>query len=116
MTFLHTLQIKVHPLDSLAPYARNPKRHGEEQIGKLVASLREFGWTFPVLTDETGEIIAGHGRLLAAQLEHASFRQNRIQHVVDSWHIRHGRRCPGFHRRAAKCFHDHAFGPLASSA
>ena len=56
------------------------------------------------------------GAMSKAPLEHASFIQNRIQHVVDSWHIRHWRRYPRFHRRAAKCFHDHAFGPLASSA
>lgn len=49
------------------PYARNPKQHGEEQLSKMVASLREFGWTFPILIDEHGEVIAGHGRLLAAQ-------------------------------------------------
>ncbi|MCL2076343.1 MAG: site-specific DNA-methyltransferase [Betaproteobacteria bacterium] len=67
MTLMHTPQIKVQLLEAIAPYACNPKQHDEEQIGKLVASLREFGWTFPVLTDETGEIIAGHCRLLAAQ-------------------------------------------------
>lgn len=66
---LHTqhLHIEARPLEALAPYARNPKQHGEEQLAKLVSSLREFGWTFPILTDEHGEVIAGHGRLLAAQ-------------------------------------------------
>lgn len=61
------LQIEARPLEALAPYARNPKQHGEEQLAKLVSSLREFGWTFPILTDEHGEVIAGHGRLMAAQ-------------------------------------------------
>lgn len=66
---LHPQQsnIEARPLEALAPYARNPKLHGEEQLAKLVASLREFGWTFPILIDEAGEVIAGHGRLLAAQ-------------------------------------------------
>lgn len=72
MTLLHTLQIDARPHDAIAPYARNPKQHGDEQIAKLVASLREFGWTFPILTDEDGEVIAGHGRLLAAQRIHAN--------------------------------------------
>lgn len=70
MTLLHTLQIDARPLDTLAPYARNPKQHGDEQVAKLVSSLREFGWTFPILTDEHGEVIAGHGRLQAAQRIH----------------------------------------------
>lgn len=63
-------QIEAKPLEALVPYARNPKQHGEEQLAKMVASLREFGWTFPILTDEQGEVIAGHGRLLAAQRVH----------------------------------------------
>ena len=66
-TYSQSLQIEARPLEALAPYARNPKQHGEEQLAKLVSSLREFGWTFPILTDEHGEVIAGHGRLLAAQ-------------------------------------------------
>lgn len=59
-------QIEAKPIEALTAYARNPKQHGEEQLAKMVASLREFGWTFPILTDEQGEVIAGHGRLLAA--------------------------------------------------
>ncbi|MGQ5525574.1 site-specific DNA-methyltransferase [Chitinimonas sp. PSY-7] len=59
--------IEARALESIAPYARNPRSHPEEQIAKLVASLREFGWTFPILIDETGEVIAGHGKLIAAQ-------------------------------------------------
>jgi ParB-like chromosome segregation protein Spo0J/SAM-dependent methyltransferase len=75
MAFPHTFlqQIEARPLEALAEYARNAKRHDESQIAKLVSSLREFGWTFPILTDEAGEIIAGHGRLMAARrcLEHS---------------------------------------------
>ena len=52
---------------SLVPYARNSRTHSEEQIGQIAASIKEWGWTTPVLIDETGTIIAGHGRVLAAQ-------------------------------------------------
>lgn len=64
---LPNLAIERRPLSALVPYARNAKKHPEAQLAKLVSSLREFGWTFPILVDETGEVIAGYGRLLAAQ-------------------------------------------------
>jgi ParB-like chromosome segregation protein Spo0J len=51
----------------LTPYARNSRTHSDEQIGQLAASIKEWGWTTPVLVDEDGSIIAGHGRTLAAQ-------------------------------------------------
>ncbi len=51
----------------LVPYARNSRTHSDEQVAQIAASMREWGWTNPVLIDETGMIIAGHGRLLAAQ-------------------------------------------------
>jgi len=54
-------------IDKLIPYARNARTHSEEQIGQLAASIKEWGWTTPVLVDEQGSIIAGHGRTLAAQ-------------------------------------------------
>jgi hypothetical protein len=50
----------------LVPSARNARTHTPEQIKKLVASINEWGWTQPVLVDEKGMIIAGHGRVLAA--------------------------------------------------
>ena len=49
------------------PYARNARKHPEEQVAQLVASIREFGWTNLVLVDEAGRIIAEHARVLAAQ-------------------------------------------------
>ena len=52
---------------ALAPNARNARTHSEAQIGQIAASIREWGWTVPVLIDEAGLIIAGHGRVLAAQ-------------------------------------------------
>jgi len=54
-------------IDRLVPYARNARTHSDEQIGQIAASIKEWGWTTPVLVDEQGGIIAGHGRTLAAQ-------------------------------------------------
>jgi len=53
-------------IESLIPYAGNPMTHPPAQIELLKRSLREFGWTMPVLVDEDGGIIAGHGRVMAA--------------------------------------------------
>jgi DNA modification methylase len=54
-------------VDSLIPYARNARTHSEEQIAQIAASIREFGWTNPILTDGDKGVIAGHGRLAAAR-------------------------------------------------
>jgi DNA modification methylase len=54
-------------IERLVPYARNARTHNEAQVAQLAASIREWGWTMPVLADEDGMIIAGHGRVLAAQ-------------------------------------------------
>jgi ParB-like nuclease domain len=61
-------KIERWPLARLVPYARNARTHSEAQIAQIAASMREFGWTMPVLCDEAGTIIAGHGRVLAARL------------------------------------------------
>ena len=55
------------PVASLLPYARNARTHSDEQVAQIAASVLEWGWTSPVLVDEAGMIIAGHGRVLAAQ-------------------------------------------------
>jgi len=52
---------------SLIPYARNARTHSEAQVAQIAASIREWGWTNPILIDEQGGIIAGHGRVLAAR-------------------------------------------------
>ncbi|MGI9572276.1 MAG: ParB/Srx family N-terminal domain-containing protein [Candidatus Actinomarinaceae bacterium] len=49
------------------PYDSNPRFHSPDQIEKVANSIKEFGWTMPVLIDENGEIIAGHGRVLAGK-------------------------------------------------
>lgn len=61
------LKIIYRPRRELLPYARNAMLHDSAQVAQLVASIEEFGWTSPVLIDESGEIIAGHGRVLAAE-------------------------------------------------
>ena len=55
------------PLARLIPYARNARTHDDEQVAKIAASIVEFGWLNAVLVDDGGNVIAGHGRLLAAQ-------------------------------------------------
>jgi len=59
-------KVKRWPVSKLIPSARNARTHSDEQVAQLAASIREFGWTIPVLVDEAGGIIAGHGRILAA--------------------------------------------------
>lgn len=54
-------------VDALTPYAKNARTHSEAQISQLVASVRKFGWTNPILVDGSKGIIAGHGRLMAAK-------------------------------------------------
>jgi ParB-like chromosome segregation protein Spo0J len=60
-------RIERWPIGRLVPYARNARTHSDAQIGQIAASVREWGWTNPVLVAEDGTIIAGHGRVLAAQ-------------------------------------------------
>lgn len=61
-------RVERWPLDRIREAARNPRTHSPGQIEEIAASMREFGWTIPLLVDEAGEIIAGHGRLAAARL------------------------------------------------
>jgi DNA modification methylase len=60
-------RIELWPIERLRPYERNPRTHSEAQVDQIAASMIEFGWTNPVLVDEQGGILAGHGRLLAAR-------------------------------------------------
>lgn len=61
------LQVVYRNVDELIPYARNSRTHTDEQVDKIVASIKDIGWTNPILVDGNSGIIAGHGRLLAAQ-------------------------------------------------
>jgi DNA modification methylase len=60
-------QVQRWPLDRLTPYARNARTHSDTQVAQIASSIQEWGWTVPVLVNEDGTIIAGHGRVLAAQ-------------------------------------------------
>lgn len=55
------------PVADLVPYAQNARTHTDEQVEQIARSIEEWGWTIPILIDEAGMIIAGHGRVLAAQ-------------------------------------------------
>ncbi len=83
------------PIDRLQPYDKNPRTHSPEQIAKLVASLREFGFTNPILVDSRDGIVAGHGRLEAARafgmtevpvvvLDHLTEAQRRAYIIADN--------------------------------
>lgn len=54
-------------VERVLPYARNARLHTSEQVTKIAASIERWGWTIPILVDEKGELIAGHGRVLAAK-------------------------------------------------
>jgi DNA modification methylase len=60
------LRIEYLPLADLKPYENNARTHSADQVAQIAASMRTFGWTNPILIDEAGNIIAGHGRLAAA--------------------------------------------------
>jgi DNA modification methylase len=59
--------VSMRMVAALLPYARNSRTHSDAQVAQIVASIKEFGWTVPILVAEDGTIIAGHGRVLAAQ-------------------------------------------------
>jgi len=60
-------QVQMVAIDELKPHPKNPRKHSEKAIKKLVASIREFGWTNPILVSKDGYILAGHARLKAAE-------------------------------------------------
>ena len=61
-------EIETWPIAKLRPYARNAKMHGDDQVAKIAASMAKFGWTVPCMVADDGELIAGHGRVLAATM------------------------------------------------
>ena len=60
-------KVQQWAIERLTPYARNARTHSDAQVAQLAASIREWGWTTPVLVSPDGGVIAGHGRLLAAR-------------------------------------------------
>src|SRR5262245_41774730 len=67
MSFWPADRVERWPIARLVPYARNARTHSDEQVAQVAASIREWGWTNPVLVGEDGGIIAGHCRVLAAR-------------------------------------------------
>jgi ParB-like chromosome segregation protein Spo0J len=88
-------KIKMISVDSLIPYAMNARTHSDGQITQIASSIKEFGFTSPILTDGDNGIIAGHGRLMAAkklelekvpciELKHLSPTQKRALILADN--------------------------------
>jgi DNA modification methylase len=88
-------RIELWPVDRLRPYERNARTHSAEQVAQIAASIVEFGFTNPILVDSNDGIIAGHGRLTAAQelglrtvpvvvLDHLSDRQRKAYILADN--------------------------------
>ena len=61
------MKITQKKVTELIPYVKNSRTHSDEQVAQIAASIKEFGWTNPILVDGQNGIIAGHGRLLAAR-------------------------------------------------
>jgi DNA modification methylase len=89
------LSVQYRSIDSLRPYSRNARTHSAKQIEQIAASIREFGFTNPILIDQNGVVIAGHGRLDAGkligmsqvptiQLEHLTEPQIRAYVLADN--------------------------------
>lgn len=89
------LNVEYLPVDHLTPYAKNARTHSEDQVAQIAGSMTEFGFVNPILIDETGGIIAGHGRLMAARmlglkevpvlrLRHLSETQRRALMIADN--------------------------------
>lgn len=89
------MQIEQIGIATLIPFAKNSRTHGDAQVAQIAASIREFGFTNPVLIDEANGIIAGHGRVMAARklkltevpcirLAHLSDAQKRAYVIADN--------------------------------
>jgi ParB-like chromosome segregation protein Spo0J len=84
MTKKNIHQIEQIELENLIPYARNSRTHTEAQVAQIAASIREFGFTNPVLIGKDNDIIAGHGRVLAARkLQLDKVPCLRLGHLTD---------------------------------
>lgn len=95
LTIAMAKRIELWPVDRLQPYERNARTHSAEQVAQIAASIVEFGFTNPILVDSNDGIIAGHGRLTAAQelglrtvpvvvLDHLSDRQRKAYILADN--------------------------------
>ncbi|CAB5212775.1 COG0863 DNA modification methylase [uncultured Caudovirales phage] len=89
------MKIEQRPIGQLIPYINNSRKHSDEQVAQIAASIKEFGWTNPILVDGDSGLIAGHGRLLAArklgmdkvpviELAHLSENQKKALIIADN--------------------------------
>src|SRR5450755_126779 len=89
------LAVQLWNIDRLIPYARNPRTHSDAQVAQIAASIAAFGFNNPILVDTKADIIAGHGRLLAARklqlqevpvivLDHLTDAQKRAYIIADN--------------------------------
>jgi len=89
------IKIEQRKVADLIPFARNSRTHSDAQVAQIAASIKEFGWTNPILIDGANSIIAGHGRLAAARklgmdalpvivLDHLSDAQKRALVIADN--------------------------------
>lgn len=79
------MKIETIKIEKLIPYARNSRTHSDEQVAQVAASIREFGFTNPVLIDAEDGIIAGHGRVMAARkLNMAEVPCIRLGHLTET--------------------------------
>jgi len=89
------MQVEQRKIEALIPYVNNSRTHSDEQVAQIAASVREFGWTNPILVDGQNGIIAGHGRLAAARklgltevpvivLDHLSEAQKKALVIADN--------------------------------
>jgi len=79
------MKIEQLPTADLIPYARNTRTHSPEQVAQIAGSIREFGFTNPILIDAENGIIAGHGRVMAAsKLGLAKVPCIRLAHLTDT--------------------------------
>ena len=92
---IESLHVEYRKVETLIPFAGNPRTHSDAQVAKLAASIVEFGWTNPILVDGSQGIIAGHGRLAAArklglaevpviELGHLTLAQKRAYVIADN--------------------------------
>lgn len=95
MALAYAKEIQQVPTKSLTPYENNPRTHSAAQLDRLVRSLEEFGFTNPLLVGDDDQIVAGHGRLMAAQaigletvpvirLSHLTEEQKRAYVIADN--------------------------------
>lgn len=79
------MEIVLRSVEDLIPYVNNSRKHSDEQVAQIAASIKEFGWTNPILVDGDKGIIAGHGRLMAARkLKMKEVPTIELKHLTDT--------------------------------